>query len=176
MQSSNVQTILGQFNNTIRQWIGFLDDYSLEQLSIQPQPASWSLGQVYIHLLNETGYYIEQMKVATATNANSEKQMHRDGLAMFQNNSFPDMQLEGPATNTYIPQPDDKEVLRQQLLSLQNEVNNIFAVTTTTISTGKTEHPGLGFFTSLQWLQFAEMHMRHHLRQKNNIDKQLHFL
>ncbi|HEV9036934.1 MAG TPA: hypothetical protein VGQ51_09945 [Puia sp.] len=37
-------------------------------------------------------------------------------------------------------------------------------------ATGKTRHPGLHYFNSLEWLQFAEMHMRHHFRQKKRID------
>ena len=27
---------------------------------------------------------------------------------------------------------------------------------------GKTKHPGLNYFTAKEWLQFAEMHLRHH--------------
>ena len=36
---------------------------------------------------------------------------------------------------------------------------------------GKTKHPGLGYFSAEEWLQFAEMHFRHHLRQKKRIDE-----
>jgi hypothetical protein len=35
---------------------------------------------------------------------------------------------------------------------------------------GKTKHPGLGYFSAHEWLQFADMHFRHHLRQKKRID------
>jgi hypothetical protein len=35
---------------------------------------------------------------------------------------------------------------------------------------GKTKHPGLGYFSAKEWLQFANMHFRHHLRQKKRID------
>ena len=34
---------------------------------------------------------------------------------------------------------------------------------------GKTKHPGLNYFNANEWLQFAEMHFRHHLRQNNRI-------
>jgi len=42
---------------------------------------------------------------------------------------------------------------------------------------GKSKHPGLGYFSAEEWLQFAEMHFRHHLTQKKLIDnylKQMH--
>jgi hypothetical protein len=40
-------------------------------------------------------------------------------------------------------------------------------------ATGKTRHPGLLYFSALEWLRFAEMHMRHHFRQKKRIDEAL---
>ena len=36
---------------------------------------------------------------------------------------------------------------------------------------GKTQHPGLGFLDALEWYQYTEMHMRHHIRQKDRILK-----
>jgi hypothetical protein len=35
---------------------------------------------------------------------------------------------------------------------------------------GKTKHPGSNYFTAKEWLQFAEIHLRHHLKQKKRID------
>jgi len=35
---------------------------------------------------------------------------------------------------------------------------------------GKTKHPGLNYFSADEWFRFAEMHFRHHERQKKRID------
>jgi hypothetical protein len=35
---------------------------------------------------------------------------------------------------------------------------------------GKTKHPGLHYFNADEWLQFADMHFRHHVKQKKKID------
>jgi hypothetical protein len=35
---------------------------------------------------------------------------------------------------------------------------------------GKTKYPGLNYFTAKEWLQFAGIHLRHHLKQKKRID------
>ncbi|MDB5279911.1 MAG: DinB family protein [Ferruginibacter sp.] len=35
---------------------------------------------------------------------------------------------------------------------------------------GKTKHPGLDYFSATEWLQFVDIHFRHHLRQKKRID------
>jgi hypothetical protein len=37
----------------------------------------------------------------------------------------------------------------------------------------KTKHPGFHYLNAIEWLQFIEMHFRHHLKQKKRIDKYL---
>lgn len=52
-------------------------------------------------------------------------------------------------------------------------MNNVEMLISKSPFKGKTKHPGLDYFSAIEWLQFAEMHLRHHLRQKKRID---HFL
>lgn len=165
--------LLLQFNATIDQWISWLDDYTLEMLHRKPQPGSWSLGQVYMHIADDTKYFIERMRTALQDEANSDKDMHEDGKAIFRNNGFPDMILEGPATDASVRQPHSKEELLQRLSATKAEANGLCSVFDLSASKGKAEHPGLWFFSAVEWLQFAEMHMRHHFRQKKRIDEKL---
>lgn len=173
MELNNANIIYQQFNETIEKWIAYLDDYTLEMLCRKPRPGSWSLGQVYIHIIDDTKFFVEQMKASPRNNINSEKEMHEDAKAIFSNNGFPDTRLNGPATNTHIRQPQSKDELRQGLLFIRDEAARWFSAFDPSTSAGKTEHPGLLFFSALEWLQFAEMHMRHHFRQKGRIDEQL---
>lgn len=171
---TNRETILLQaFNETIRKWIDFVDGYTLEMLCQKPDDNSWSLGQVYTHIIDDTGWFAEQMAAAMQTNADSEKEMHENARIMLRNNSFPDIMIEGPATGIYIKQPESKEEIRQKLLAIKTEVNNLYASFDPSKATGKTRHPGLLYFNTLDWLQFAEMHLRHHFRQKKRIDEKL---
>jgi hypothetical protein len=163
----NNQRLL-QFNQTIQRWIDAVDDYTLDQLRQPPREGSWSVGQVYRHILDDTEWFVGQMEEALATPLNSDQQMHADAKRMFANNGFPDIPIQGPATNTFIPQPESKEELRARLLAIQKAVNRLFGEPGA--ADGKTRHPGLQYFSAGEWLQFAEMHMRHHLRQKARID------
>jgi hypothetical protein len=88
---------------------------------------------------------------------------------MLSNNTFPDRQLENPA-NAGLRQPISKEELLYGLRSILQEVKDITTTTDLSQATGKTEHPAFGYFTALEWLQWAAMHMRHHFRQKIRID------
>lgn len=168
MESSLPQ--LRHFDATIQQWIDQANEYTLEQLQQAPRPGSWSLGQVYVHIINDTAWFVEQMEAALLTCADSDKAMHADARRMFDNNSFPDVQIQGPATNTYIPQPTSCGEVAERLMSIRSTVDRLFADFEPDVCVGKTRHPGLEYFNAVEWLQFAEMHMRHHLRQKQRID------
>ena len=174
MEISNVKSLLEQFNHTIQQWIDQLDNYSIEMLCQRPQADAWSLGQVYIHIMEDTTFYLEQMKVALASeNRYAEKSMHSRARAMFENNGFPDMVLENPFNDINLRPPQSKDELLQGLASIKDEVNQLFRHIDLSTAKGKTEHPGFAFFDAFEWLQFGEMHMRHHLRQKRRIDERL---
>jgi hypothetical protein len=176
MENDQVYGCLKQWNTTIGQWTDWLNDYSLEQLRQQPGPGAWSLGQVYTHILTDTEWFVGQMKAALATRENRDKEMHDDAKRMFRRNGFPDVPIQGPATNTYIPQPQSREELQRRLLAIKTEVNELFTADERWREGGKTRHPGLLFFSAGEWLQFAEMHMRHHFRQKQRIDEALRTL
>lgn len=56
--------LLNSFNHTIGFWIEALEEYTFEQLCAKPTPDSRALGQLYTHLVDDTNYYIEQIKYA----------------------------------------------------------------------------------------------------------------
>jgi len=170
MHTDNTTYLLQQFNLTVDSWIGYLKDYTPEMLCQQPKPGSWSIGQMYAHIINETNYYIKQMEIGLHTTANSDIEMIDRGKAMFAAKGLPDILIDGPATGKLIPQPQNPEVLLQQLLAIKHIINDLFNSPHSENKGGKTQHPGFGFFNALNWLQFADMHMRHHLRQKKRID------
>lgn len=167
---SRTETLRQQFNDTIGQWIGFLDRFTLAQLHQRPSEYAWSLGQVYVHLIDDTDYFVEQMIQAMASgSANSTRDMHPEARRFFAANAFPDLKLSNPYNRLDLPQPASVESLRTQLTRIRDRVNGLCEQPEFSSSTGKTAHPGLQFFSATEWLQFAEMHLRHHLHQKDRI-------
>jgi len=150
---------LARFNQTIQVWIDAVEDYSLEMLR---------------QILDDTEWFVGRMQEALATTDDADKEMHEDAKRMFAVNSFPDILIQGPATNVFIPQPESREELTQRLVAIKETVNGLFG--NEPRNRGKTRHPGLLYFDAEEWLQFAEMHMRHHLRQKARIDEMLRTL
>lgn len=172
MQAISAKDIIEGFNRTILVWIEGLKNYSVEALQLRPSAGEWSLGQVYQHIIDDTNFFIEQVELCLTCNANSDETMHADARHMFANNSLPAMRLANPNNDINMPQPQSTLTLLQQLATIRHATNglNLHDIET---CTSKTRHPGLGYFTALEWLQFADMHMRHHLRQKERIENAL---
>ncbi len=162
---------MDDFNRTLDIWINDLPGKTFEQLCVKPSSKSWSLGQVYVHLIENTLYYLEQAKVCLATNDHASDEMSDHAKEMFANNQFPDMLIEGPAENATTPQPTSKEELLLGMQNLKSEANRLANLMSVSAFKGKTKHPGLLYFNASEWLQFGEMHMRHHLRQKKRIEE-----
>ena len=158
------------FNHTVDLWIKALEGYDYDQLTARPSTTSWSIGQVYMHLLGDTSFYIEQIQVCVTTNDHATDQPTPAGKIMLLNNDFPDEMLEGAPSNAFMPQPESKEQLMKDLLNLKAAMNNAATLISESPVHGKTRHPGLDYFNADEWLQFADMHLRHHLRQKKRID------
>lgn len=156
-------------NRTIDTWIDIIQQYSDKELCTQPDANNWSIGQVCMHLINDTNWFIEQLKICLSNNENAEKTKSPFAKSMFANNSFPDEKLSNPA-NINIPQPPSKEVLLQLFVQLKNDMNHAAIKIESSRSKGKAKHPGFNYFSAIEWLQFAEMHLRHHLKQKERID------
>ena len=157
-------------NNTINYYINQLEQYTFDELCTKPSPASWSLGQMYLHLIADTNFYIEEIKICITNNDNQFKEAAPAAKAMFLNNSLPDEDVIGDPSNAAIPQPGSKDDLTNGFISLKDELNKLSAAISCTTYKGKTKHPGLNYFNAEEWLQFAYMHFRHHLRQKKRID------
>lgn len=160
-------------NKTLDFWIGELDQYDFETLCVKPSENSWSLGQVYMHLIENGRFYIEEISQCLAGNQYVDNEPSDIAKQMFTKNELPDEMIEGPEENKQTPQPPDKQYLEESMLGFKREINALAERVSTTAFAGKTKHPGLLYFGAKDWLQFADMHFRHHMRQKKRIDAYL---
>jgi hypothetical protein len=163
--------MIENFNHTVNHWLSELEGYSFNELCSKPSAAGWSLGQLYRHLINDANFYIEQIEVCVRSNDHTNEEASAAGKEMLVNNEFPNEIIEGDPANAFIPQPESKEKLLLDLVLLKEHMNKVAVMIRETLFRGKTKHPGLNYFSAVEWLQFADMHFRHHLRQKKRIDE-----
>lgn len=159
-----------QFQQTLQIWQSALDRYSESALTITPH-VGWSAGQLYLHLIDSTNWFFDQAEACIGNTNAQQEQMKDAAKRMFVDNSFPDIKIKGdPRVNDTLPQPVSKAYLLVELSKLRMRANALQERLATNPVFGKTAHPGLGYFNPTEWLQYSEMHMRHHLQQKERID------
>jgi len=153
-------------------WESELDKYSDEQLSKKPSQESWSIGQVYGHLVIGTlNYQIKQIEECLVSDDNQMNKKTFRGKLMFFINSFPPVRIKVPPSPTYTPQqPESKTTIVAGMRLLQKKLRGLSDEIDKTVHFGKTKHPALGYLNAREWYQLIVMHFRHHLRQKKRID------
>lgn len=161
--------ICEDFKNTIDIWIKDVKQNSFKQLCVKPSQNSWSLGQVCVHLIDATNYFLEQIAICVSNNENANQEMLPNAKTMFLNNAFPNEVIEGPASNDDTCQPNSKKKILSSFAKIKVAIVYSEVQISNSMFKGKTKHPGLNYFNANEWLQFAEMHFRHHLRQNNRI-------
>lgn len=150
---------------TIDKWSDLLSTFSWNKLLDKPLADEWSAGQIYMHLIQATGFFLQQAEAALHTTENSDGIASAAAREMFINNSFPDKKLQGPPSNAQTPQPSSIDELKKGMLSIRSKAATLIPEIESAVATGKTAHPGHQYFSAKEWIQYADMHLRHHFRQ-----------
>jgi len=166
----DAQTILDDLLATLDEWKSFLTTYTTAALAESPSATEWSIGQVYRHLIDEANFHLAQIQECLACKTITGEGPSKEGELMLARNSFPAIRINGPLTGVYIPQPDSVEQLAIELDQLTAAFRSFKTSEQIENAQCKALHPGLGYFTAKQWIQFADMHFRHHRHQKRRID------
>ena len=160
-----------KFNETIDIWIDELSRFTIGQLKIKPDEKSWSLGQVYNHLIEETNWFNGQIEMTLGNDKNINEATSDDAKILFRRGSFENKRFQSdPFISDNVKQPTTVANLKSEIEQLKKDTNEIWVKIINTTNYGKSEHPGLGFLNCYEWIQYSEMHMRHHLNQKKRIE------
>jgi hypothetical protein len=154
-------------------WLDELSNYSTEQLLKKPNESSWSLGQVYVHLmLASDHFFMENAKKCVQNEGqivNGGK--NRYGKLLFLIGRFPPMKFKMPGSGVEPRQPDSIDYVKPKLersIQIIHEVSGILAGYNAKL---KVKHPAFGYLNAMEWYRMNEMHFAHHRRQKKQLDK-----
>jgi hypothetical protein len=168
-----VEKIYANFEKVHQLWQQALAAYTEQDLLKKETMESWTLGQVYLHLIHSTlDFHLKQIQTCLTNATNKKNKKNFKGfLAYNLLNGFPPIKIKVPPSDFYTPkQPDNKEAIQDGLLKVKKEMATIL-VNFSNDHSGKTVHPGFAYLNAKEWYQLVEMHWRHHLRQKAAIDK-----
>ncbi|PKL83834.1 MAG: hypothetical protein CVV24_02900 [Ignavibacteriae bacterium HGW-Ignavibacteriae-3] len=161
-----------QLKAVLEKWESSLDNYSDSDLLKKPAADSWSIGQLYSHLVYGTiRYHLKQIELCLSKDDNRDQKKTGAGAFCFLINGFPPVKIKVPPSKEYTPaQPENKQEIKNGFVKLKQILEN-YSPGIGKKESGKVKHPALGFLSAAEWYQLIEMHFRHHLRQKKKLDQ-----
>lgn len=165
--------MLNDSSTIIEQYMLNLDRYSMKQLRFKCNENVWSVGQMYIHVIEVAEEYIRHIESCTKATHEEPEGKTEDGTKAFAEKEWPNIRvkLEQPPNATRNPESKDeiKAGLEQVLEKLAywascvNEANPAC----------KVRHGWFGWLNARDWFEMVGMHSRHHLRQKAILDEKI---
>lgn len=154
----------------LQQWDGLLDSQTMESLQLRENGQGWTLGQLYMHLVQSTVYFSKQINTCLQSEANQDEPLLPKATAIFNAGCLPDIRIEGPVSNSQTPEPESIPFLHDSFRRLTEKFGQLETAIAAKPSTGKARHPGeLGYFSASEWMAFTAIHLKHHFRQYQRI-------
>jgi hypothetical protein len=174
----NTTETLQRFEEVMNHYLEELNGFSMEQLKRQPSENEWSIGQMYLHLINATLYMhlrnVDQCMTQNEDSIVSQGEKTEAGQAVFDQGGFPPVRIQVPPSPQYTPgQPESKDQLVQGLKTVMQQMKEIEPKLETAPLHNTVSHPRLGALNAKEWYMLIEMHYRHHLLQKDRLKKEL---
>ena len=173
-----VQQLQMQLHAVFHIWKTALDGYTEDSFLWRISEESWSIGQVYNHLLVRTIQHpLKQAQICLNSNENSHKGKTIRGKTVMGLNWFPPVKLKTSPSPEFIPkQPSDRMEVKIALQKLILNIDELVSEIEKSMSKGKTYHSAFGYLSAAEWCQYIKLNFQHHLHQKARIDKCLKLL
>lgn len=147
---------------------------SMERLTWKERDEDWSLGQMYLHLIN-TALYMQLNNVETCISKEQHPPVLNAGKSevgetVFSQGAIPPIRIQVPASPQYTPpQPESKEQIVKGFQTVLQRMEETAPRLDARTSLHKVMHPGFGALDAREWFALIEMHYRHHFLQQERL-------
>ncbi|GGD59154.1 DinB family protein [Paenibacillus nasutitermitis] len=162
-----------KYQTLITEYEDDLQHYSPEQLKHVTEQGVWSLGQLYGHLIDVAQEYLDKVEACKTSGADQPLGKTEAGEQLFRNGGFPPVRIKLP---DFLDRPSNvqtKEDTTTALHQLQLKMMECEGQLDALNPDYKVEHGGFGWLNGREWFDLIEMHFRHHLRQKSELEQKL---
>lgn len=168
---------LHRFEKTVAHYLNELENFEMEHLLKKTNEEEWSIGQMYLHLIQSAKYMhlqnIGHCLAGKAEALSAEQEKTDRGKLTFEVGSFPPVRIRVPASAQYTPQqPESKEQLSDGLRSVMLRMKQIEPALSQAFERNKILHPAFGALNAVEWFMLIEMHYRHHLMQLERLKQE----
>lgn len=165
------------FEQEALDWIKGLGHYNETPFQKKPNPDSWSIGELYNHLIMSSfDFHIKNVRRCVRKEKgrlNGRKSFK--GFIVYFIGGFPSGKIKSPLNKKYPPAiPESISEVKDKLYRLLKEMEKLNLEINTLSKEDlkyKVKHPVHGHLNAIEWYNQIEMHFRHHQAQKERIEE-----
>ncbi|MGY4383130.1 hypothetical protein ACVWYN_000149 [Pedobacter sp. UYP24] len=148
---------------------------SVEEWQLAPPIGGWSYSEVYFHIFDSSILTLDALAEAARGNGKVVATPFVSKLILFFGSLPPGKKFQAPKKLAErikkISREEASLLISQFVTHLDAEMLQMQHANRSV----KTKHPRLGYFNAFQWLRFTHIHLSHHLKQLNRIEKSFKF-
>jgi len=155
-------------------WREALEKTTDARLIAPTESGQWTLGQVYAHIIDATELMVVPQieKCMSPDWRSTSKGKTLAGFGVFALGSIPPIRIRFRPSPDYAPkQPESREAIRVALDRMEARLLDLSARLVDIPADRRARHPLLGMLNAAEWLEFAQMHLRHHHRQRRRLER-----
>jgi hypothetical protein len=141
------------------------------RFQLSPPTGEWSYSEVYSHIFDLSILSLKQMEKCLTDNGEFKKTPFITKLILFFGRFPPVIKLKVPKSLESRVKKISKGEAERLILEFVTELETYTPRIEQANPICKAAHPRLGFLNAPQWLRFIEIHLKHHLKQLERIDK-----
>lgn len=157
----------------IEQYIRNLNSYSIEQLRFKCKENVWSVGQMYIHVIEVAKEYIGHIETCAKATREEPEGKTEDGRKALSEKEWPNVRVKLDQPPNATNNPDSKDEIIDGLELVLAKLAYWAGCIDETNPGCKVRHGWFGWLNAHEWFELVGMHGKHHLRQKAMLDEKL---
>lgn len=149
-----------------------LDEIPDELFNVTPPGGGWSYAEVYSHIMRSTsGSLVAAEKCSNGTGETHTKPIGILGRLILLFGYLPGIKFKAPASIAALTANVSKEEARNLIIKAKKRLDDIVPHIEDASAFCKIKHPRFGMLNATQWLTFTGIHLKHHIKQLNRINK-----
>ena len=158
-----------------QKWLDALQTYNDIEFQLKPSEDDWSLSQVYDHIIQVTFKCLDNALLCSEEKG--EKGHSGFGPALFSwMGAFPPLKLKVKKIpqgmeHIYNPKQIERSTAIEGLNKALKKMQEALPAIEKASKDQRIKHWAGGWFNASQWYHSAEMHIKHHFRQKKRLEQ-----
>jgi DinB superfamily len=166
------ENILNDINEVLEIYKSSLEKYSDTVFEYKHNEDTWSLGQMYEHIFGSSQKFFlaNTKRCLEQRNGQEGGEVNEKGKQLMAAGAFPNIKIKVPEAVKSEIIANTKVSYFDAIEAVKTSANSMVDALRSDAGTYRIAHPVFGFLNANEWFLNLEMHNRHHIKQKTELE------